>query len=59
MQDGASDNNATSTIDFIKYTFGDGYIATRPNDRDRLFQPPYSCEMNIRDRCIWGILEDR
>ena len=24
-----------------------------------LFWPPYSCDLNVLDRCIWGILDNR
>ena len=58
MQDGASCHNAGTTIDYLKVAFKDRYIATKENS-EGLFWPPYSCEMNVLERNVWVILEDR
>lgn len=58
MQDGASCHNSGDAMAYIQQVFKDRYIATNPNG-EGLFWPPYSCEMNVLDRCIWGILEAR
>ena len=56
MQDGTSSHTAKETMEFKKFNFGQRFISLEVNE-EGLYWPLSSCETNVLDRNIWGIME--